>query len=317
MLFSLTLSSCRYQLVNLAGRPIELFWIDPNGRDLVPQSKKPQRNNTDINIHSYNTHSFSVRLWKHIKDSEANFTKGPEEEVIRVFFDEERQKLRLEQATKATDSADMIMKAGDKCQLETDDKLFQECIARMMVQETTKIAEMQAVMMDYRDSSAQVMRNYTCADPKLKTTDVLRSYEYNHIENVFKVDVLLDQDAAKIWTVDNFISEEECDILENHARPNLMQATVSGIGGKSEVSSSRKAQQAAYDFPSDIRSDQLWSVLPFISLHYCSVMLILNVCRPLYDRVVSLVNHHAKFNLLPEGQEGLTVIQYNPGDQYL
>lgn len=32
--------------------------------------------------------------------------------------------------------------------------------------------------------------------------------------------------------------------------------------------------------------------------------------------MVSLVNYHAHFNLLPEGQEGLTVIQYNPGDEY-
>lgn len=264
-MFLLTLSS-PHQLVNLAGRPVELFWIDPKGHELIPQSKKPQRNNTDINIHSYNTHSFSVRLWKHIQGSDANFTKGPEEEVIRVFFDEELQKIRLEQATKATDSADMILKAGDKCQLEADDKLFQDCIANIIAQEATKIAQMQATMMDYRDSSAQVMRNYTCRDEKLNSTEPLRTYEYYHIENMFNVSVLLDQEAAKIWTVDNFISEEECDILENHARPNLMQATVSGIGGKSEVSPNRKAQQASYDFPGDIRSDQLWSAFFYDNL---------------------------------------------------
>ena len=38
--------------------------------------------------------------------------------------------------------------------------------------------------------------------------------------------------------------------------------------------------------------------------------------RPLYKRIIELTNAHTGYHIKPEGQEGLTIIQYNIDDQY-
>jgi hypothetical protein len=38
--------------------------------------------------------------------------------------------------------------------------------------------------------------------------------------------------------------------------------------------------------------------------------------RDLQQRILDVTNHFTGFNLSYEGQEGFTIIQYNPDDQY-
>jgi hypothetical protein len=46
--------------------------------------------------------------------------------------------------------------------------------------------------------------------------------------------------------------------------------------------------------------------------------LMLTTCaRNLYDRVIKHINFHSELSIGPEGQEGIVVIQYNPGDEYM
>ncbi|CAE7566213.1 P4ha1 [Symbiodinium microadriaticum] len=107
------------------------------------------------------------------------------------------------------------------------------------------------------------------------------------------VNVMLDMKAAKIWTVEDFITDEECKILQAHGKPRLARATVAGEDGLGTVSQSRKAQQASYN-PSG-QSDPLWK---------------------LYERVFEFTKKKANYNLDYPGQEGFTIIQYNVDDQY-
>lgn len=246
----------------MSGKPIEVFWVDtfsPSER-LVAQSKKPIRNNTDILIHSYATHKFSVRFLKHIDHSEANFTKLAKDEVIRVTFDAQQQKIVLEQATKFNEGITLLREAIKECDQqhrEADD--VHACIEEKTLKYAADYTESRDTMNQYRDSLSEAARNYTCLDPTMQTTEPIRSYEYFFLDEVHTVDVLLDHDAAKIWTIDDFITDEECQHLQRTARPHLSRATVAGDDGKSVVSTHRRAQQAAYDFdPATLRDDALW-----------------------------------------------------------
>jgi len=58
---------------------------------------------------------------------------------------------------------------------------------------------------------------------------------------------------------------------------------------------SRKAQQAAYSLKDRWDTDPLWD---------------------LQQRILSIVNGHANYNLTYDGQEDFTIIQYNIDDQY-
>ena len=111
----------------------------------------------------------------------------------------------------------------------------------------------------------------------------------------YNVETLFENSRAKIWTVANFISDDECDVLERFAKPVLRRATVAGEDGTSVVSENRKAQQAAYDKHQRNPQDPL---------------------APLHQRVLQLTNAVTGYTLESEGQEGFTVIQYNVDDQY-
>lgn len=91
----------------------------------------------------------------------------------------------------------------------------------------------------------------------------------------------VDTDHAKIWTIDNFITPDECRILMNHGRPRLTRATVAAEDGSSIVSENRKAQQASYDLHAKKQKDPLW---------------------PLYNRVLATTNYHAGYDLEHPGK---------------
>lgn len=60
--------------------------------------------------------------------------------------------------------------------------------------------------------------------------------------------------------------------------------------------------------------------MPFLiakNVSFGANLLCLSWTRPLYDRILHVVNHHAHYNLRPEGQEGFTVIQYGANDEYM
>lgn len=81
----------------------------------------------------------------------------------------------------------------------------------------------------------------------------------------------------------------------DHGKPRLQRATVAGEGGEAQVSTHRQAQQAGYDVRGE--EDPLWD---------------------LYSRVFNFTNkYNPTYNLELDGQEGFTIIQYNPNDQYM
>ena len=130
----------------------------------------------------------------------------------------------------------------------------------------------------------------------MQPTEPESSYPVLIDDKPYTVDILLDSSHAKIWKIDNFITDEECDILVKHGKPLLHRATVAAEDGSSVVSENRKAQQASYNLHHQHpETDPLF---------------------PLFDRVLSITNAHANYSLVPAGQEDFTIIQYNVADQY-
>ena len=150
-----------------------------------------------------------------------------------------------------------------------------------------------------RDLMAERLRNYTCADPNFETSPTLYTKTVNAEDSTLNLNVLFDSSHAKIWTADNFINENECDILRTYGKPKLTRATVADVDGGAIVSESRKAQQARYFFNSGkklpLEEDPLYVV---------------------FKKIYNITNQMTGYGLSPEGQEGFMIIQYDKTDEY-
>jgi hypothetical protein len=294
-------NSINMKIINYAGSPVELFWINTFDKsksqdgelNLVRQTTAPLRNSSDTAINSYNTHEFLVRFHKHQSGVETRFTKGPREETITIYHSEE-EGLYVKQITKFDEMVDTISKASKACE-ETEEGgvAFSSCVADALLEDVQKITDSKSTILKYRDVISDKLRNYTCADPELQTSEPTSSEVLQVSGKNVQLHSLLDTSHAKIWTATNFATDKECEMLMDHARPRLKRATTAKADGSSEVSQSRKAWQATYNIHST--NDKLY---------------------PLYKRILEVTNKHAGYGLSPAGQEGLTVIQYNPDDEY-
>lgn len=265
----------------------------------MKQSSKPIRNSSETTINSFDTHQFTVKFLDsskcHIDFCSGNFTKGPKDEVVTVSIDPETKNFKIVQTTKFDEVLDTIKQATASCSSLKGDA-YSSCIAGAIVDDINKLGDGKAMAEKYLSTAAARLRNYTCMDDSLPNTEPIREYDTYIGDKLQRIKVLQDLDSAKIWYVDDFITQEECDILERHGRPLLRRATVAGDDGNSIVSENRKAQQANYEFHfRNPGRDPLWD---------------------LSQRILAMANGHGGFQMTYEGQEGFTIIQYNVDDQY-
>ena len=176
---------------------------------------------------------------------------------------------------------------------------FLQCMATNVMNDITALSDAKSKMEVYSSLISGRLRNYTCIDESLQTSTPIYTYnttlQYRGMDREYEVNVLLDKNHSKIWTVDNFVSKDECDVLVEHGTPKLRRATVAAADGSSVVSESRKANQAGYKFSGPLSDDPLGE---------------------LYQRLLNMTNAHTGFQLQRGGQEEFTIIQYNVDDQY-
>jgi hypothetical protein len=252
------------QVRNLVGSPINVYWINNfvKPEKLAKQNSKVFRNGTLHGISSYEGHSFSVQFRDHIPGTEANITLGQHNMTVEARIDSTTGHLRLIEV----DSHRKVQTLVDAIQTECLERFstkvdIQKCMSKLITKDFLDLENSQEQMAAYHDKMATRLRNYTCADPELKTTEPISGYDYHFLGKTYKVNVFLETEKAKIWAVENFLTEAECEALMNNARPRLAKATVAdGLDGTSTYSVSRKAQQAGYKFRDDVdkRSDFLW-----------------------------------------------------------
>jgi hypothetical protein len=229
--------------VNSAGSSIEVFWLSPSGEQIA-QTEKPIKDGNDARINSFNTHQFVVKFLNgYPHNQEVIFAKGPYEESVTVY--NENNVLSLDQYSKFDEFSELVEKSTARCQGMTGEKLT-KCLAEDLYRATAKERKKNIDITQYRDLMSARLRNYTCADPTLNTSTPLSTQEVTIKSKTYQMNKFLDSDAAKIWTVDDFITEEECSILMKYGAKHLRRATVAGEDGLSTISIHRRAQQASY-----------------------------------------------------------------------
>jgi prolyl 4-hydroxylase len=290
------------KLVNHASFPIDVYWlemVDGVEKRRIKQTVKPIRNESETQINSYEGHQFLVKFFHNqtAKDAHVLFSKSGREETITVTYDAQSDEFAVTSFSKFDEIMAEIKNATEIC-AQGDMSKITECVTRAVISDIEKMTEAKAELVRNRDLMSNRLRNYTCADPHLETTPSLYSYSWDPKDGgeEIPIDVLYESEHAKIWVAHDFITEDECDILEKHGRPELKRATVAAEDGTSIVSVHRKAQQANYDVHhEDMENDPLYA---------------------LYYRVFAMTNAHAGFDLKLDGQEDFTIIQYNPTDEY-
>ena len=162
-----------------------------------------------------------------------------------------------------------------------------DCVQKGIADEIEKANEEITFQAEVRKDMAALVENYTCADVTMNTTESKRTENWEGRE----VDVMIDRPASRIHTIQNFLTEEECQAVEAAAAPILHDATVADGSGGSKMSDSRKAKQAG------------------IKVHWEKEQDGDHIAK-LSRRVYDYVNHVLPFDIKENGQEDLMSIQY-------
>lgn len=262
----------------------------------------PLKNNSETEFLSYYEHEFVAKVLDHHSPvSEARFTKGPDYERLYITIDPETNVVETSNVL-----VDQQMPLTDKIkQLSVEcasfaGKQLSNCIANGIYKDVSEISQKKVQMEKYRDVIASRLRNYTCADADMVTSTPIDAHSVHIQGNEYTVQSMFNMSRAQIYFVEDFVTDEECDVLMKHGGPRLRRATVAAEDGTSVVSENRKAQQASYDIHHTKHAqsdDPLW---------------------PLFNRILNMTNIHTGLNLEPYGQEHYTIIQYDPNgsDQY-
>jgi hypothetical protein len=259
------------QILNNSPLPIDIFWIDFEG-ELVMMGHVNRTKSTTFG--SYEKHRFLVRLLPSSDTLDASspreviFSKSPFEEQIEVVWNETSHEVELYSTSPYDELHDSVASAVIECEhlLNTASTTappdpaaastaFNACLVPHLSPYYTKLLSTQNHLTRYREKTVDRLRNYTCDDPLLETTEPLSTTRELIEGKEFQVDSHLLMEEAQIFAIYDFISESECEILKTSAGPRLERAMVSGDSG-AVVSESRKAQQASYDL--NTPDDPLW-----------------------------------------------------------
>ena len=209
--------------------------------------------------------------------SVARFSKGSTWETVTIMADEnndiqlslsaepvestlrgKNNMLRNERSEKPNLSLsikEQINVATREC-AEFQSTEYVDCVANQMVASVEAISKSKTDLITHRDKISARLRNYTCADPNMQSPDPIEVFPMHLDGRDLIVSRHLDTTHAQILTAENFISDEECSILEEYGSTRLQRATVAAEDGTSTVSKSRQAQQAGYEISGV--DDPLW-----------------------------------------------------------
>ena len=138
--------------------------------------------------------------------------------------------------SEAGGSADAAMEAMN---------MLSTCVESKIAKTLERANEEIAFQASVRKAVASKLENYTCTDENLDTTEDLETRVWDHSDGVKRtVHVKHERPASRIHVVEDFITEEECQAMEESAAKTLHRATVADGKGGSQYSENRKAMQA-------------------------------------------------------------------------
>jgi len=140
----------------------------------------------------------------------------------------------------------MVAEAGGSADAAMEAMQILSTCVETQIAKTLELANEEiAFQASVRKGVAEQLENYTCVDENLETSDDVETREWNYRDGVKRtVHVKHERPASRIHVVENFISEEECQAVEQTAVKTLHKATVADGKGGSRMSDNRKAMQA-------------------------------------------------------------------------
>lgn len=216
---------------------------------------------------SYENHNFLFRVItnsQQLKNTDIRFKKSHYDEKVEIYCNEELQEVEIFVSSPYDTLYSTVESALESCSKFItsidDDNLNSNhltgCLTPHLFPEYSEVIEEGKLIQQYRDQLIERLRNYTCNDETLQTTEPIETNTEIILDQEYQVDSHLLRDEAQIFVVHNFVTDNECNILMKSAEPRLERAVVVGADGGAVVSESRRAQQASYNLRSP--TDPLW-----------------------------------------------------------
>lgn len=145
---------------------------------------------------------------------------------------------------------------------------------------------------------APLIEDYTCGNDNLNQTEPIKTTDWRYSrpsdgtkEKPRKVEIMFSNHAAEIHVIQDFITPEECQAIEEVSKPLMHRASVASEDGGSKFSPNRKAMQAGIkvDWAKEVNGDHI---------------------ARLSRRVFDYTNDHSDLNLNIDGQEDIMAIHY-------
>jgi len=220
----------------------------------------------------------------HVKEGLAVQYAGEGDNVATI--DDSVQGKKVVDDCKTRAAARLAAPGVDPTQVFDDlSKCVETGLARLL---EVKNEELAIEVKDRRDL-ADKLENYTCADNSLTTTPPKEIRQWVYEGTVREVHVLHERPASQIHVLQNFISPEECDAIQQAAEPKLHRGTVADGAGGHKLSEHRKAFQAGLAINWGEEENPITRVM---------------------RRVYNYTNDATGYNLDVGGQEDLMSIQY-------
>ncbi len=260
------INSLKLKIVNYAGSPIQIFWINTfsSQRDLVMQTSKPLRNNTDASINTYETHQFSVRWLKHVPGEDFNFTMGNVDETRVVRFDLLSHSFFVERVDARSEIISTIEDLTHHCMNPSisTKELMKQCLVHKLGQEFTRVLETTQLVTNYHDKMVDRIEQYVCLEGFANNSKPIDSLRYKFLERNYRNDIFLVEANSQIWSTYDFISVDECKTLFPPKREStFVESVVGSFGALSFLKSGNEnvvPKNSTYPLNSNVRADRLW-----------------------------------------------------------
>ncbi|KAG5183254.1 hypothetical protein JKP88DRAFT_261085 [Tribonema minus] len=353
------------QFNNEADVPVTLNWLNTfKGNKLIPQRDVPIQPKHGLGVDSFKGHSFvavstevNMTHYDPINDrspSAVHFTMSPWDDTVTITSNPYDGSLELHQTNSFKKVGASMEAAAEACKRKHKrknaeallDKELLDCMSNMLATEVAPKASHRCRKLKFigyfeedhelakqrkmMDIVGDRLRNYTCVDPQMKTTEkALRTITWDGRKasvfleepdsKIILVDnfaseaecdaliaagtrtltthIFLEEPDSSIMLIENFVSDKECDALIAAGERTLEVATVNGATG-ADLSISRRAKAGVAS--------------PKLSLAEGE-----DPITDLYRRGYRFANDQTGYDMPLDGQEKFSVIKYDATDEYI
>lgn len=257
------------RLLNDSGTRIQLFWVHPETRATTLLSRPGIYDGSTFPLNTFANHEFEIHEMPSPKTGACN----NEEKVCRIgrftVSQAEDQVARVQPGivVELGDSSLLMQAEADKkqnqiekCQRkarsmkdESDGSAessmilindLANCVEQGVSQKLIKANEEISYQARIRTQIAGRLENYTCEDDSLHSTpDAKEEVWQGGADGVSRVvHVKHDRPSSQIHVIEDFINADECEAMEESAKPTLHHATVADGKGGSRLSENRKVR---------------------------------------------------------------------------